>query len=73
MGLGYAKEGSSTGSSNNNLMANVGAGFTKQLNKSVDLRADVRYHMHDNRKDAFGSSNLGDWLISFGVNYSFGK
>lgn len=69
MGLGYVKEGGS----NNNLMGNVGAGFFRQLSKSVDLRADVRYHLHDNRKEAMEPGNLGDWLVSLGVNYSMGK
>ena len=69
IGIGYAKEGGS----NNNLMGNVGAGFLKQIGKNTDLRADLRYQIHDNRKDALGSGNLGDWLLSLGVNYSFGN
>lgn len=69
MGIGYAKEGGS----NNNLMGNLGVGFLKQMSKNVDLRADMRYQIHDNHKDAMGSGNLGDWLLSLGVNYSFGN
>lgn len=73
MGLGYAKEGSSNSGSNSNLMGNIGAGFVRQLSNNLDLRGDVRYHLHDNRKEALEPGNLGDWLVSFGVNYSLGK
>jgi OOP family OmpA-OmpF porin len=73
MGLGYAKEGAVSGSSNGNLMVNVGAGFFKKMSEGVELRADARYHLHNNHEEAMTTGNLGDWLVSVGVNIALDK
>jgi OOP family OmpA-OmpF porin len=67
-GLGYARD-----TSDNNLMANGGVGFMRQLSENIDLRADARYHWHTNEKDAYDDSGLGDWLISVGLNIALGQ
>ncbi len=68
-GLAYAREGYSDADKNNNLMARVGLGFTKKLSQNVDFRTDARYQWHTNKA---GNGNLGDWLISAGLNIYFG-
>jgi OOP family OmpA-OmpF porin len=68
-GLAYAREGYSDADKNNNLMARVGLGFTKQLTKNVDFRSDLRYQYHGNKA---GSGSLGDWIVSAGLNIAFG-
>lgn len=68
-GLAYAREGYSDANKNNNLMARAGLGFTKQLTKNVDFRADARYQWHGNKA---GNNNLGDWIVSAGLNIAFG-
>lgn len=64
-GLAYAREGYSDTNKNNNLLAKVGLGFTKRLTDSIDFRTDARYQVHGNRA---GTGNLGDWVISAGLN-----
>ena len=68
-GLAYAREGYSNTNRNNNLMAKVGLGFTKRLTDTIDFRTDARYQVHGNRA---GSGNLGDWVISAGLNIALG-
>ena len=68
-GLAWAREGYSDADNNDNLMARVGMGFTRQLSRNVDFRADARYQAHGN--DA-GANNLGDWIVSAGLNIAFG-
>ncbi len=68
-GLAYAREGYSDTNRNNNLLAKVGLGFTKRLTDSIDFRTDARYQVHGNRA---GSGNLGDWVISAGLNIALG-
>ncbi len=68
-GLAYAREGYSDSNKNNNLLAKVGLGFTKRLTDTIDFRTDARYQVHGNRA---GSSNLGDWVISAGLNIALG-
>jgi OOP family OmpA-OmpF porin len=68
-GLAYAREGFSDANRNDNLMARAGLGFTKQLTKNIDFRTDVRYQWHSNKA---GSGNLGDWIVSAGLNIAFG-
>ena len=68
-GLAYAREGYSDTNRNNNLLAKVGLGFTKRLTDTIDFRTDARYQVHGNRA---GSGNLGDWVISAGLNIALG-
>ena len=68
-GLAYAREGYSDTNRNNNLLAKVGLGFTKRLTDTIDFRTDARYQTHTNRA---GSGNLGDWVISAGLNIALG-
>ena len=68
-GLAYAREGYSASNKNNNLLAKVGLGFTKRLTDTIDFRTDARYQVHGNRA---GSGNLGDWVISAGLNIALG-
>ena len=68
-GLAYAREGYSASNRNNNLLPKVGLGFTKRLTDTVDFRTDARYQVHGNRA---GSGNLGDWVISAGLNIALG-
>ncbi|CAM3333125.1 hypothetical protein [Polaromonas hydrogenivorans] len=70
-GLGYVREGRSFGNTeaNDNLLVKAGLGFTKQLSKNVDFRTDARYQWHTNKT---GAHNLGDWVISAGLNIYFG-
>lgn len=68
-GLAYAREGYSDSNKNNNLLAKVGLGFTKRLTDTIDFRTDARYQVHGNRA---GSGNLGDWVISAGLNIALG-
>jgi OOP family OmpA-OmpF porin len=68
-GLAYAREGYSDTNKNNNLLAKVGLGFTKRLSDTIDFRTDARYQVHGNRA---GSGNLGDWVISAGLNIALG-
>lgn len=68
-GLAYAAERYSDTDKNNNLMARVGLGFTKQLTRNVDFRTDVRYQWHGNKA---ASNSLGDWVVSAGLNIAFG-
>ncbi len=68
-GVAYAREGYSDANRNNNLMAKVGLGFTKRLTDNIDFRTDARYQVHGNRA---GSGNLGDWVISAGLNIALG-
>ena len=68
-GLAYAREGYSASNRNNNLLTKVGLGFTKRLTDTVDFRTDARYQVHGNRA---GSGNLGDWVISAGLNIALG-
>lgn len=68
-GLAYAREKDSEFNNNDNLMARVGLGFTKQLTRNVDFRSDVRYQYHG---DKARSGSLGDWIVSAGLNIAFG-
>jgi len=68
-GLAYAREGYSDSNKNNNLLGKVGLGFTKRLTDTIDFRTDARYQVHGNRA---GSGNLGDWVISAGLNIALG-
>ena len=68
-GLAYAREGYSDTNRNNNLLGKVGLGFTKRLTDTIDFRTDARYQVHGNRA---GSGNLGDWVISAGLNIALG-
>lgn len=68
-GLAYAREGYSDADKNNNLLAKVGLGFTRKLSQNVDFRTDARYQYHTNKA---GNNNLGDWVISAGLNMYFG-
>ena len=68
-GLAYAQKGYSDTNKNNNLLAKVGLGFTKRLTDTIDFRTDARYQVHGNRA---GSGNLGDWVISAGLNIALG-
>ena len=68
-GLAYAREGYSNTNRNDNLLGKVGLGFTKRLTDTIDFRTDARYQMHGNRA---GSGNLGDWVISAGLNIALG-
>ena len=68
-GLAYAREGFSDTNRNNNLLGKVGLGFTKRLTDTIDFRTDARYQVHGNRA---GSGNLGDWVISAGLNIALG-
>jgi OOP family OmpA-OmpF porin len=68
-GLGFVREGYSDTNHNDNLLAKAGLGFTRQLSKNVDFRADARYQTHANKA---GPKRLGDWVMSVGLNYHFG-
>ena len=68
-GLAYAREGYSDTNRNDNLLGKVGLGFTKRLTDTIDFRTDARYQVHGNRA---GSGNLGDWVISAGLNIALG-
>lgn len=68
-GLAFVREGFSDSNRNDNLMAKVGLGFTKQLTKNIDFRTDARYQWHSNKA---ASHNLGDWVFSAGLNIAFG-
>lgn len=68
-GLAWAREGYSDSNRNDNLMARAGLGFTKQLTKNVDFRTDARYQWHSNKA---GANDLGDWIVSAGLNIAFG-
>jgi OmpA-OmpF porin, OOP family len=72
MGLGWAREGYSDSNRNDNLLVKAGLGFTRQLTKNMDFRTDARYQWHTNRAGALGGGNLGDWVISAGLNIKFG-
>ncbi len=72
VGLGMAREGGPTGH-NDNLLLKAGLGFTKQLNRTTDLRADIRYQEHKNKDRAAGGGRLGDTVISVGANFAFGR
>ena len=63
-GLAYAREGY-LDTNRSNLFGQVGLGFTKRLTDTIDFRTDARYQVHGNRA---GSGNLGDWVISAGLN-----
>lgn len=69
-GLGYVREARAFGntSANDNLLVKAGLGFTRQLSKNVDFRTDARYQWHTNKT---GAHNLGDWVISAGLNIYF--
>lgn len=68
-GLAFAREGFSDTNRNDNLLAKVGLGFTKRLTDTIDFRTDARYQVHGNRA---GAGNLGDWVISAGLNIALG-
>ena len=70
-GLGYVREARAFGNTpaNDNLLVKAGLGFTKQLSRNVDFRTDARYQWHTNKT---GANNLGDWVISAGLNIYFG-
>ena len=68
-GLAYAREGFSDTNRNNNLLGKIGLGFTKRLTDTIDFRTDARYQVHGNRA---GNGNLGDWVISAGLNIALG-
>ena len=68
-GLAYDREGYSDSNRNNKLLAKVGLGFAKRLSETIDFRTDARYLVHVNRA---GSGNLGDWVISAGLNIALG-
>lgn len=68
-GLAWAREGYSASNRNDNLMARAGLGFTKQLTKTVDFRTDARYQWHSNKA---GANDLGDWIVSAGLNIALG-
>ncbi|CAN5376843.1 hypothetical protein BH10PSE16_BH10PSE16_03390 [soil metagenome] len=70
-GLGYVREARAFGNTqaNDNLLVKAGLGFTRQLSKNVDFRTDARYQWHTNKT---GAHNLGDWVISAGLNIYFG-
>ena len=69
-GLGYVREARAFGNTqaNDNLLVKAGLGFTKQLSRNVDFRTDARYQWHTNKT---GVNNLGDWVISAGLNIYF--
>lgn len=69
-GLGYVREARAFGNTqaNDNLLVKAGLGFTKQLSRNVDFRTDARYQWHTNKT---GVNNLGDWIISAGLNIYF--
>lgn len=69
-GLGYVREARAFGNTqaNDNLLVKAGLGFTKKLSRNVDFRTDARYQWHTNKT---GVNNLGDWVISAGLNIYF--
>ena len=69
-GLGYVREARAFGNTqaNDNLLVKACLGFTKKLSRNVDFRTDARYQWHTNKT---GVNNLGDWIISAGLNIYF--
>ena len=69
-GLGYVREARAFGNTqaNDNLLVKAGWGFTIKLSRNVDFRTDARYQWHTNKT---GVNNLGDWVISAGLNIYF--
>lgn len=60
------------GESDNNLMANAGAGVMHALTDSgISLRGDVRYRL-DNDDRMAGVDRYGDWLVNIGLLLPFG-
>ena len=72
VGLGYVREGSNFGGHNDNALLKAGLGFTKRLTDNIDFRTDARYQAHSNKGNSGGSGNLGDWVISAGLNIALG-
>lgn len=73
VGLGYVREGgSNNGGRNDNALLKAGLGFTKRLTDNIDFRTDARYQVHGNKGNSGGSGNLGDWVISAGLNIALG-
>ncbi|ABM36372.1 outer membrane beta-barrel protein [Polaromonas naphthalenivorans] len=72
VGLGWVREGSNFGGHNDNALLKAGLGFTKQLTDNIDFRTDARYQVHGNKGNSGGSGNLGDWVISAGLNIALG-
>ncbi len=75
-GLGYAREERASGNTpaNDNLLVKAGLGFTKKMSRNVDFRTDARYQWHTNKNGVAHhlGNNLGDWVISAGLNIYFG-
>ena len=72
VGLGWVREGAPNGSHNDNALLKAGLGFTKRLTDNIDFRTDARYQVHGNKANSGGSGNLGDWVISAGLNIALG-
>lgn len=73
VGLGYVRDGGSTnGKRNDNAQLKAGLGFVKRLTDNMDFRTDARYQLHGNRGNTHGSGNMGDWVISAGLNIALG-
>ncbi len=70
-GLGPVREGRASGNTpaNDNLLVKAGLGFTKKLSQNIDFRTDARYQWHTNKTGV--GNNLGDWVISAGLNIYF--
>ncbi|MDB5928437.1 MAG: outer membrane protein [Polaromonas sp.] len=73
VGLGFVREGGSTnGKRNDNALLKAGLGFTKRLTDNMDFRTDARYQLHGNKGNSASTSNMGDWVISAGLNIALG-
>lgn len=72
VGAGYAREENRV-DARHNFMANAGIGLFTQIGRSLDFRAEARYHWHSNEGNVYGADQLGDWLINVGFNYALGS